>query len=302
MITSHPYFNLLVIAEEDLDRQPAVTADLEAVLEVIKLVDLLISEGQAIDLEVALNAGLADGLGDDTPALLDTPDEQNLLGSLALLLSELEKSGILVERRVGGAKARVSGRVDTLGSVVSNQLGRGVVGVQLDLVHSGNDLGRGVVKKLLKVLDAEVGDTNVADLAGGRQLLHLLPGLNEVPVGQVLGQVLGVGRAGPVDQVQVDVVNTEVLQGGVNALLHAVVPGVVQLGGDPDLLTGNAGVLDTLADLVLVAVGEGSVDVAVALQQGDLDGLADLIGLGLPSTQANGGDLVAGVESIGLPV
>ena len=192
--------------------------------------------------------------------------------------------------------------MDTLGSVVSNQLGRGVVGVQLDLVHSRNDLGGRVVKKLLKVLDAKVGDTNVADLAGGRQLLHLLPGLDEVPVGQVLGLVFGVGRAGPVNQVQVDVVDIEVLQGGGNAVLHTVVPGVVQLGSDPDLVTGNAGVLDTLADLVLVTVGEGSVDVAVALQQGILDGLADFIGLGLPSTQANGGDLVAGVESVGLPM
>jgi hypothetical protein len=33
---------------------------------------------------------------------------------------------------------------------------------------------------------------------------------------------------------------------------------------------------------VLVAVGESSVDVAVALQQGVLDGLAHFIGLGLP--------------------
>jgi hypothetical protein len=40
--------------------------------------------------------------------------------------------------------------------------------------------------------------------------------------------------------------------------------------------------------------------VAVALQQGVLDGLADFIGLGLPGSQADGGDLVTGVEGIGL--
>lgn len=192
--------------------------------------------------------------------------------------------------------------MDTLGSVVSDQLGRGVVGVQLDLVDRGDNLGRGVVQQNLQVLDAEVGDTNVADLAGGRQLLHLLPGLDEVPVRQVLGLVVGVGRAGPVHQVQVDVVDAQVLEGGVDAVLDAVVPGVVQLGGNPDLLAGDAGVLDALANLGLVAVGEGGVDVPVALEQGVLDGLTDFVGLGLPGAQADGGDLVARVEGVGLPV
>lgn len=41
---------------------------------------------------------------------------------------------------------------------------------------------------------------------------------------------------------------------------------------------------------------------AVALLQGDLDGLADLVGLGLPGAQANGGDLVARVEGEGFPI
>lgn len=300
--TLRPNFHLLVIAEEDLDGQPTVTADLEAVLEVIKLVDLLISEVPAVNLEVTVNARLANGLGNNAPSLLDTPDEQNLLGSLALLLGDLEKGGILVKGRVGRAEARVSSGVDTLGSVVRNQLGRGVVRVQLDLVDSGHDLGRGVIEELLEVLDAEVGDTDIADLAGGRQLLHLLPGLDEVPVRQVLRQVVGVGGAGPVDQVEIDVVDIQVLQRGGKAILHAVVPGVVQLGGDPDLVAGNAGVLDALADLMFVAIGESSVDVAVALQQGVLDGLAHFIGLGLPGAQADGGDLVARVEGVGLPM
>jgi hypothetical protein len=53
---------------------------------------------------------------------------------------------------------------------------------------------------------------------------------------------------------------------------------------------------------VFVAVGESCVDVAVARQQGVLDGLAHFIGLGLPGAQANGGDLVARVEGVGLPM
>lgn len=104
------------------------------------------------------------------------------------------------------------------------------------------------------------------------------------------------------DKVQVDVVDTKILEGGFNTLLHTVVPGVVKLGGEPDLLAGHARVLDTGTDLSLVAVSKGSVNVTVALQQGVLDGNPDLIGLGLPSTQTNGGDLITGVKGVGLSV
>lgn len=131
---------------------------------------------------------------------------------------------------------------------------------------------------------------------------HGLPGLDEVPVGEVLGLVVGVGGAGPVHQVQVNVIDAQILQGRGNTRLHTVVPGVVELGGDPDLLAGDTGVLDTGTNLSLVAVGKGGVNVTVALQQGIPNSHADLIGLGLPSSQANGGDLVTSVEGVSLPV
>lgn len=40
---------------------------------------------------------------------------------------------------------------------------------------------------------------------------------------------------------------------------------------------------------------------AVTLQQGILDSDANLIRLGLPSSKTDGGDLVTGVEGVGLP-
>lgn len=92
-------------------------------------------------------------------------------------------------------------------------------------------------------------------------------------------------------QVQIDVVGLEVLERRGNALLDALVPGVVKLGGNPDVLAGNAGVLDTKTDLVLVAVGKSSVNVTVAGEESSLDGLANLVGLGLPGTETDGGDL-----------
>ena len=170
-----PSLYLLVITEEDLDREPIIRANLEAVLQVVQLADLVGSQLPAINVKVAVNTRLVNRLGDDTPALLNTPHEQDLLRGLALVLGKLQQSRVLVERRVCGAQARVAGGVDALGGVVGNQLGRGVVGVQLDLVDGGHDLAAGVVEQLLHVPDAKVGDTNVLDLAGGRQLLHLLP-------------------------------------------------------------------------------------------------------------------------------
>lgn len=129
-----------------------------------------------------------------------------------------------------------------------------------------------------------------------------LPGLDEVPVGQVLRQVIGVGGAGPVNQVEVDVIGAEVLEGGIDSLRDALVPGVVQLGGEPDLVAGHTGVLDTGTNLGLVAVGQSSVNVAVTGEKGVSHGNADLIGLGLPCSQTDGGDLGTGVKGVSFPI
>jgi hypothetical protein len=132
---------------------------------------------------------------------------------------------------------------------------------------------------------------------GGRYL----PCLDKVPVRQMLRLILRISRARPVHQVQIDIINTQILKRRLNALLNLVVPSVVQLGGKPDLFTGHARVANTSTNLGFIAVGQSCVDVAVTLQQGILDSLADLIGLGLPSSQTDGGDLVTGVEGVCLP-
>jgi hypothetical protein len=287
-----PSTALLVIAEEDLDGQPCVTADLEAVGQRAELLHLLVVKSE-VELEVVLNARGSDGLGNDRGAALETPDEEDLSSGLALGLGDLGKSLVLCERAVGAAEAGVGSAVDVLGLAVVDELGRRVVGVELDLVDGRDGLAGGVVEELLQVLDREVGNTNVLHAAGRGKLLELLPGLDEVPVGVVLLEVIGVGGGRPVHEVKVDVVHSEVLEGRGDALFHTLVPWVVKLGGDPDLLSRDAGVLDTLADLVLVAVCEGSVDVAVSSEESGLDGLADLVGLGLPGTQTNSGHLSA---------
>jgi len=68
-------YYLLVVAKEDLDWEPAVTADLEAVWEVAQSLELLVGQLPAVKLEVALDSRLGDGLGDDTGTTLETPHE-----------------------------------------------------------------------------------------------------------------------------------------------------------------------------------------------------------------------------------
>ncbi|KAH0238702.1 Aldo/keto reductase, partial [Aureobasidium melanogenum] len=207
---------LLVIAEEDLDGQPGVAADLEAVGTAAELLHLVVGQRPAVKLEVALDSRSGDGLRNDRGAALETPHETGF--STLAWIQDL----VVGKRRVGGAEAGVGSAVDALLLAVED----------------------------LEVLDGKVGDTDVLDAARGRQLLKLspkmncLPGVNEVPVG-------------------IDVVGLEVLERRGNALLDALVPGVVKLGGNPDVLAGNAGVLDTKTDLVLVAVGKSSVNVTV---------------------------------------
>lgn len=156
-----------------------------------------------------------------------------------------------------------------------------------------------VVEQNLEVLDGKVGHANVADLAGADQLLHLAPRVDKVPV--LVDLLLARHhRRGPVNQVQVDIVGAELGQRVVERRGDALVVDVEELGGQPDLVARHARVLDARADLGLVAVGGRRVDVAVAGLEGGLDGGGDLVGLGLPGAEANGGDLVARVEGKGL--
>lgn len=104
-------------------------------------------------------------------------------------------------------------------------------------------------------------------------------------------------------EVQVNVVDAERLQRAGDALFDALVPWVVELGRQPDLLAGHARGLDARADLVLVAVCQGRVNVPVAGGKGGLNGgLARAVLGGLPRAEADGGHLVARGEGVGLAV
>ena len=127
-----------------------------------------------------------------------------------------------MDTRASTTERRVARDVDALGAVVLHELGAGVVGVELDLVYGGDNGGGGVGEELLKMCDLEVGDTDGADAAGGRELLHLLPGIDEGPVGDE-GLVVGGGDGdGPMDEEKIEVLGVEVLERGADALLDFV--------------------------------------------------------------------------------
>lgn len=65
--------------------------------------------------------------------------------------------------------------MDALGGVVGDEFGGGVIGVEFDLVYGGDDGRGGVGEEEFEVFDAEVGDADVADFAGGGEFLHFLP-------------------------------------------------------------------------------------------------------------------------------
>jgi hypothetical protein len=72
------------------------------------------------------------------------------------------------------------------------------------------------------------------------------------------------------------------------------------LGLDEDLFARDAGVAQGLADLGLVAVGGGGVDVPVAEFERGLHGGDGLLGRGLEDAESEGGHLDAVVEGEGL--
>ena len=80
------------------------------------------------------------------------------------------------------------------------------------------------------------------------------PGLDEVPVWQVFLAILGIGRGGPMDQIQINIVDTEALERAIDRFRNTMVPGIMELGGDPDVAARNARILDSLADFGFIGV------------------------------------------------
>jgi hypothetical protein len=160
------------------------------------------------------------------------------------------------------------------------------VGVGLDLVDRRGESG--AVDEVHEPVGVEVRDADCLDHA------LLVEGTHGAPRAVVVA-------IGLVDQVQVEVVEAQTLQRGVERLLGVFLAGVLhpQLRGDEQLLAGDAAGGDGAADGFLVAVGGGGVEVAVAGGQGAGDGLLGLLGGDLEDAEAEDRHLDAVVERDG---
>lgn len=99
---------------------------------------------------------------------------------------------------------------------------------------------------------------------------------------------LGIIRDGPVDQVQIDIIQPEILQALIQRLLDLCVVRVPELAGDEDVLAladaRGEGLCEAGADFGFVAVAVRAVDVAVAGLEGGFDGGFGDAGGGLPGS------------------
>lgn len=128
--------------------------------------------------------------------------------------------------------------------VEGNEIAVLEIGVILDLVDGGLDLGR--LEDGLEVHLQKVGHANGLDTTRRLELLELSPTLLQV--------LIGLGEPGTVNQIQIDVVEAELLEGDVKRLNRGTLLLGGDLGGDIKLLPGNASFLDSLTKLLLVAI------------------------------------------------
>lgn len=102
-------------------------------------------------------------------------------------------------------------------------------------------------------------------------------------------------------EVEVHVIHSQRLQRGINALFDAMMPGIVELSRHPNLAARDAGVLDSLADLVFIAIRQRGINVTISNLERHFDNMGDFVGLALPCPETNGWDLAATIEGEGFP-
>src|SRR5690625_4508483 len=241
------------------------------------------------------------------------PGQHHLRGGGAMSGGDAGDHGVVEEVGLALAERSPGLREDAVPGVRLAQLSLLEVGVQLDLVDDGHLAGGR--DDLLELGEREVGHADGADQATAAQLDQRLPGLDvqallgdrpvdQVQIQVVQAQTLEGGLAGgdrvlaavvvdpqlggheyllamepgitdpasaallgdrPVDQVQIQVVQAQTLEGGLaggDRVLEAVVV-VPQLGGHEHLLAWEPGLTDRASDALLVGVQLGGVDVTV---------------------------------------
>lgn len=278
-------------------------------------------------LEVAVDPAGRRALGEHDVTSPQTPGDQHLSEGVATLFGDAVERGVGVNllARCGDlvlrAERRVGGGHDVVLEAEVDELRVGQEGVDLNLVELRLDLTP--LEHVLEAVDGPVGDANGLDLTALVQLFHRPPRrlrvLGELLLDDVLALVVQLGHVlivlfgsdRPVDKEEVDVFELQPVERALQRPFDLVglVEVVPHLGADEDVLAADiivvlAEVAHGVADLVLVLVEPGAVEVAVALLQGVGDGLVCLA-LGTlcsEGTETNSGDGHAVVKLVGLSV
>ena len=222
-------------------------------------------QGEVKELGVLLHAGGGDGLGQGEDPLVQAPAQADLRRRLPMFLGDGGEDGVV--QHPAPAQGAPGLHQDAVVPAEGQGLPLLAAGVELDLVHHGGHLG---LQQGLQVVGAEVGHANGPDLSRLVELRHGPPG---VPVdGLPIVKLVGGGR--PVNEVEVQVVGAQAVQGGLEGGLGGgIAPvGVPNLAGEEDRLPGQAAGPEGLAHAGLVVVVGGGINVAVAQGEGSLDG------------------------------
>ena len=245
----------------------------------VRLVELEVEER-----EVLLDPAAVDRLREDDVAALDVPAEGDLRRTAAEPLGDPADDRVVGHLPAGDRRPGLGD--DLVVGVERAELVLDEERADLDLVHRGSHLGG--AEEVAQVVGLEVGDPDRLRPAGRVDLLHGLPARD----------VVGHRRQRPVDEEEVEVVEAQGRQAGVERPedVVALEPVVVQLAGDEDLVARDPGLADGQADLALVAVHLRGVDVPVADLERRGRGLDGVLGLDLEDAEAQLGDLDAVVQ------
>lgn len=141
------------------------------ILEVVDLLNILIIELEVEAVEVALDAGGSQALGQDNVAAGGAPVQEDLGGSAVVLLGNADNGGVL--ELVAASEGRVGLDLDAILVAQVDESLTLAEGVNLDLVDGGDNVG--VFNEALEVGGTKVGDADRLDLA------ELLGGLKSAP-------------------------------------------------------------------------------------------------------------------------
>lgn len=196
--------------------------------------------------EISLQPLLVGAGSNGYDALVNGPAQADLgLGDAVLFRQPApeRRDGPILEARDGN-QGPVCSDCDLVLVVEVEQVAVLQVRVELDLVDGRRDLGS--PQDDLEMLLEEVGNADGLGFAG------LLDGLHVGPF--LLQDLIGAAVERDVDEVEVDVVQTQFLQGGIKVLLGDLGIASGKLGGDKETLPGHARRLDAGPQLLLVVV------------------------------------------------